>query len=347
MIIFIVSLVIVGCTLQWWSIRHGLDGVSHTYSPSESIVEPGDVFNIDTTIKNSSFRFISYIQIIERIPSEFEIIPPGGNDYSMFLMPRRCYNRSIAAKATKRGCYFLCGASLIGGGFLGINETFKTISQHREVVVIPPPYEGLNIKDTVGGFLGDISVNRFIMEDPVLTMGFREYTGREPFKMIAWNQSARNRRLMVKKYDYTLEMVVTVILNVEFRIDDAYTEGIFEECLSMARTVCETLEKEHIKYSFITNAYTTGAISHWDRITDGLGSKHLLAILEGLGRASYGYAGAFHSIMSKALKNAEQGRSHIIIMPQFKDKYRQSILHLKNLTGGRVLVLTPGEEMVI
>ena len=346
MIIFIVSLVILGFVLQYWSIKHGLDGVSHAYSPSQSIVEPGEVFHINSTLKNSSFRFISYIEIREDIPPEFELISAAMDKRTMFLMPRRCYRWSTDVKSSKRGCYTFRGGRLMAGGFLGINETFKAIPQHKEVVVIPPPYQGLTLKDTVGGFLGDISVSRFIMEDPVLTMGFREYTGREPFKMISWSQSARNRRLMVKKYDYTLELVVTVILNVECPLNTD-TEPLFEDCFSMARTVCEALEDKHIKYSFLTNACTTGALSHWDSISDGLGSRQLHTILEGLGRASYGYTESFRSIMSTAIRSAEQGRSHIIIMPQLKDDYWQPLNQLRDLTGGRVLILTPEEEKVI
>ena len=48
--------------------------------------------------------------------------------------------------------------------------------------------------DVLSGFLGDVSVRRFIYEDPVLTTGFREYTGREPMKHISWTQSARGPR---------------------------------------------------------------------------------------------------------------------------------------------------------
>ncbi len=67
----------------------------------------------------------------------------------------------------------------------------------------------------LGGVIGDISVNRFIFEDPMLTVGFSEYTGREPMRDISWTQSARLGRMMVKNYDHTVDLSVTILLNVQ------------------------------------------------------------------------------------------------------------------------------------
>lgn len=346
MINFLVILIVIGSALQLWSMKHGLDGVSHVYNPSKSIVEPEEVFQILSTVTNTSLRFISFLEVRESIPPEIEKVPGMEEKYSLFLMPRQCFHHITDVKALKRGCYYLSGALIKGGDFLGISENFLSVPQRREVLVIPPLYSEFRLKDTVGGFLGDISVNRFIMEDPVLTMGFREYTGREPMKMISWSQSAKNRRLIVKKYDYTLELVVTVILNVECHVDKE-TAPVIEDCFAIARTVCEYLEEKHIKYSFATNANITGTISTWDSIPDGLGSAHLMKILEGLARASYGYVRPFKSILNKAYKNTEQGRSHIIITPKLTDDYRHSISKLRDFTGMQVLVLTPGEEVIL
>lgn len=346
MIIFLLALVVVCSALQYWSMKHSLDGITHDHWPSRNLVEPGESFQIYTTIMNTTIRFVCFICVHERIPDGLILERETDRDYTLFLMPRRSWKRGVQIKASKRGRYILGGAELQGGDFLGISKSYVSFPNHKEIVVIPSQYDKSFMLETLGGFLGLMSVNRFIMEDPVLTMGFREYTGHEPFKMISWTQSARNMGLMVKKYDYTLEMVATVILDVECLIDKE-TEVLIEDCFSIARTVCETLEEKHIKYSFLTNAYTGGALSSWDNITDGLGKGHLMTILEGLGRASYGYVKSFSSLLNAAAKNAESGRSHIVIMPEYKEVYRHPISRLRELTGGKVLILTPEGEVVI
>ena len=342
MIIYLIAFIIVCTILELWSLKHALDGVSHAHSPSRTIVEPGETFFINSTVINNSFRFLSYIRVIESLPKEFIEKPETGYKYSLYLFPKRCYNRSLSIKAPRRGRYILQGASLKGGDFLGISGKYSDYPQFKEVVVIPLPYNGIVFTEVLGSFLGHMSVNRFIMEDPVLTMGFREYTGREPFKMISWTQSARNSRLMVKKYDYTLELTATVIMNVECTPLN-YDDELVETCFSIARTVCETLEEKRIKYSFMTNAFTCWVLSAWDQITEGLGKSHLAAILEGLGRASCDYAKPFSSILNLAATSFEPGRSYIIITPEGIDNYSRSIDQLKSLSGGKILILSPRE----
>ena len=43
----------------------------------------------------------------------------------------------------------------------------------------------------LGGFLGELSVNRYLYEDPILTAGYRPYTSGDPMRSIAWKQSVR------------------------------------------------------------------------------------------------------------------------------------------------------------
>ncbi len=71
--------------------------------------------------------------------------------------------------------------------------------------------------------------------------------------------TARFGKLMVKKYDHTLEPTVTVLLNVECPGNEPDTESV-ERCFSLARTVCEAFEERRIKYGFITNAFAVGAV---------------------------------------------------------------------------------------
>ena len=263
--------------------------------------------------------------------------------YTCYLWPRQRLERRIRASLPSRGRHFLRGAGLAGGDFFGLRENHEQISLMREIVVLPRRSENRpELREMLGGWLGDRSVNRFIMEDPVLTLGFREYTGREPQKSISWPASVRSGRLMVKKYDYTIEQTVTVLLNVECdeegRRPDA---GRIEECFSMARTVCEELEERGIQYSFLTNATAAGAVGLWSGIYDGLGDSHLFAILEGLGRATYLRAETFEETLQRAIRRTAQGRCHILITPREAHFYSYSLSRLRELSGQEILTLMP------
>ena len=81
------------------------------------------------------------------------------------------------------------------------------------------------------------------MEDPVLTIGYLDYTGREPMKKISWMHSAKVGKLMVKNSDYTVDANAAIVLNLA-----SGSAKEKEKCLEIVRTVCEKLEEEKIPY---------------------------------------------------------------------------------------------------
>ena len=176
------------------------------------------------------------------------------------------------------------------------------------------------------------------MPDPILTVGAREYTGREPQKDISWAHSLRTKKLMVKQYDHTLALAVTVVLNLETSRKNK--ESAIEQCLSITRSICEELERRKIKYSFLTNIVAVGAIGRGNDLRDGLGYGHFKAVLECLGRAAYLWQESFNSLLQKSLRRAEQGRHHIIITPEAIND-STFINRLRTLSGAEAIIITP------
>ena len=355
MVWFLLVLVGLGAALQAWSLRHALDGVSHVHFAEPALVEPDEEFALVTRVTNASRRFVPFVRVSERLPAALRV-PEGAHissclnaaglqtlEYTVYLLARQRWTRRLPVSLPARGRYILRGASLGGGDFLGLSETTAAFPQSGEVIVMPRRWEGASKLTTLGGFLGDVSVNRFLFEDPVLTLGFREYTGREPQKMISWTQSARMGRLMVKNYDHTLELSVTVLLSVD-GAEEAGAETA-EGCFSLARSVCEELERKKVTYRFFTNARAEGAFSLWSRLGEGMGAGHLATILEGLGRASYDSVQRFSRVLAQAARAAEPGRCHVLIAPALTEELRAGAASLRARTGGAVLILTPTEEL--
>lgn len=336
--------------------------LTHSVSLSSSIVEQGEQFDIIAVITNRGILPVNYIRITETIPRQISIDVEsvksgisGGVSLrqtefsnkltsSAYLMPYQRLTRRIPITAVERGCFLFGSTHLLGGDFLGLSAKDLWQSASMEVVALPRPYECEAISKLLGGYLGDVSVRRFILEDPVLTLGFRDYTGNEPQKQIAWAQTARTGAIMVKKYDYTLEATASVLVNIEHTVYEnegncrKYDDAV-EKCFSAARSVCEYLDSHGIKYCFRSNISSPGARHSLDSIPDGLGNSHLFSILEGLGRAVYVKAEPFVNILARSAHSAESGRSFIIITPEALDEYTPFIRMLENISGVPVLVM--------
>jgi uncharacterized protein (DUF58 family) len=341
------------------SIENALKGIEYTQKFSFSIVDPDEEFDIICILKNRTRRFVSYLRLREHFSIEIEPLVQSTKemDYTVvesshFMMPRQKYERRIRVAIPRRGIHSLYGASIYGGDFLGTNEVKGEFNCREEIVVIPRETELPNIEIKLSGYIGDVSVNRFIFEDPVLTVGFNNYTGQEPQRMISWTQTARVGQLMVKRYDYTVELMMTVLLNVDYSGNN-YGDTV-EECFSIARSVCQILEYRNIKYRLITNAITIGLRSYFDNLEYGYGKNHLMNILEGLGRAGYTVKESYEQMLDRSMDFAEMGVGHILITPKLDENHINSRKNfsrakdkLKELTGFDLCILSPeleGEE---
>ncbi len=348
--LLLVAIVALACLAQWYLLTHGLDEVSFTQRTSATLVEAEEAFTIHSTMENRKRFLPVLLQVQERLPEDLSIVgrPKQSRvslyrvryyDYCQYLRRRDKVTRSYQATLPARGRYVFRGAVLKGNDFLGMQESALQIDTLTEVIVAPKRMESVPLEQMLGGFLGDVSVRRFMAEDPSLHTGFRSYTGREPMRSISWSQSAKGQGLLVKQYDYTTDPTVRILLSVE-----GGTPYEIEACYSLVRTLCETLEQKRIRYDFFTNAVVVGGPRACRHVGEGLGTQHLNTVLEGLGRATYHCATPLHTTLRRAGDALGEGSS-ILILPNAATAAAANaeVKRLFAHRGGVVRVLTPQE----
>jgi len=353
--IFFLVLMIVGYILQKWSLKNALKGVDYTYGFNKQLVEPEEEVERISVITNHSSRFVSFMELEEKFPENVIFLQENVKpkiDYlknttlttTTYLMPKSCLERRISLTFAQRGVYLFYGASLTGGDFLGVSMKRKTFTVLKEVIVYPKIAHLKGVDQILKGFLGDVSVKRFMMEDPILTTGAREYTGREPLKQISWKQSARLNRLMVKQYDYSSEPVVSVLLDINMEEIEGYEikTRLLEHCFSLTRTICQLLVQKGIAYDFISNASTSLLNQHQLYLAKGLGRPHFRATLEILGKSTYISAESFFETVESLAKKHNYNLSTLIIMPRRDNEKQQGVKSL--VDDGSTLTFIYGEE---
>lgn len=325
MIAFLIVGILIVLWIQEWVLENSPNFVDANFWPEENVVDPDDSFNIVVELKNTKSLPLYFIKVNISFPKEYTVSPDiklsakrfgrdgQGISVSTWLKANQTLKIKIPVSVSARGRYFLPNPTIYFGDFLGLKEKAKELSLFREVVVAPNIYQADETNQVLGKFLGEYSVRRFIYEDPVLTIGFREYSGREPMKMISWKQSARKQQLMVKEYDHTIEPVLSVVVNTQST--NELTSSQMEKVYSMARSVCSNLESKGISYSFYTNAQMAGGSGDMSSVNDGTGAHHFTKIMERLGRSMYNSALSFEKIMYHARKSDGSDRGIIIITP--------------------------------
>jgi len=356
--IFVILLIIIILVKQVRSRSNALDGIEYDSQFSKKLVEIGEPLELISTITNKLTSIRSFIRLNEQIEGVIEKIDMLNDPYhkkitvqkfgdkqlyssTLYLIPRSKLRRTLKIIFEKRGRYLFRGASLYGGDFIGSETRYKYFPIEREVVVYPKAIDVPQLQDIMGGFLGDISVRRFIMEDPILTIGTREYTGREPLKQMSWKHTARTNQLMVKQFDYTTEMVVTIFLDISKPKGMKTPNEYLENCFSAARTASEYLENKKISFEFVMNAYIAGFDT--TQISLSLGKAHLRLILEKLGRATYEIMETYEEMIERFMIGHDKNRSIIVITPQRDLKKQALAKQLQKRTTG-ALTFIYGED---
>lgn len=354
-VLFMLLLVALAAVLQWLSREHCLDGLRAEVGIDRHVAECGENFTLITSVVNPRRLPVFFLHLSEQVPLDMRVELVGTGvvrleafgsgatlEQTTYVMPRQRLTRTLTASIPRRGRYTLQDVTLQAGDFLGLEERDVRFPTYREIVILPTRADMVEFEPAFGKYLGDISVRRFILSDPILTAGFREYTGREPQRDISWPQSLRNGRLMVRQYDYTSERTATVMVNVFY----GNREEI-ERCCSVARSVCEKLEEKRITYSFLTNACVTSSAGRWSYIGDGLGPRHLDTILEGLGSVTYGYLFPLSQLLEQAGTRREEARGFILITPALAAADMAQVRRLERETGQRVLILSVSETEAV
>lgn len=317
------------------------------------MAEPGQTFTWSGTVENHGKLPIPFVRLMEQFPFRTQIhadedwkkdhwnpsLTKWYVEEKLTLKPRQSITRDVKLSLPERGRYALGDYQLAAGDLLGFRELKKT-GDGDHIVIIPERSQNAKSLEALGGFLGDVSVKRFILEDPILTVGFRDYTGREPMKSISWTRSATAGKLQVRQFDYTAEQHVMILLNVE-----SAGEAELEEEFRLVRSVCEELEKRKIPYGFRTNGNLPGPVGKVFHMAEGLGSRHINTILYGLGNGDKTCFYSFRYLTNHTLNHRRSNESYIIVTPPLTEKSRASIRKLENAVGNGICVLTADVEV--
>ena len=346
MIVFLVVVVTFGLILELLSLKDNFSNIKYHCIPSKGGCEPGETFQIITSVSNLGYRTIPFLKLEEVFPREINI-QGVDNDLTkqnnflygnlLYIRGRQKITRTIQASLPHRGRYLLEGCNLLGGDFLGIKENLRELRQQEEIIIFPPPLQNASIIRALSGYYGDFSVRRFYIEDPLLVSSYRDYTGREPMRSISWMQSAKRNHLMVKEFDYTMDLSVTILLDVCLHWSEgAHTEQL-EYCFSLVRTIADFMEQKKVSYRLLTNAYIRNGDTVYGGLSkSGQGSHHYTMLLYTLGKAESNTISNIDDLYDMAIKNYS-GENAIFYIAPFENEKRSSLVkNLQNRLNSQV-----------
>ena len=349
MIALLLIVVLIAILAEAKSLQRSVDEVQYHMEPSVKSVEQEEEFLLRTIIENHSRFNIPYLFVEEVIPDEVDLLDSNRMELEhekgfyfhhsvLFMKKRQRVKRNIRSVAHKRGVVRFNYAKLKIGDFLGIKELTKKVDFSQSVVVYPIRLQDERLERVLSDVMGEISINSFLYEDPILIKGYRDYTGREPLRAISFPMSAKRNQLTVREFDHTREIMVDLIFDVSYKGDfDNYF--IQQEALfALTRSVCEEFEQKKIGYRLITNAYYATMEVHGVNViqSGGSGGSSITKILEVLGMASNASMCDTAELLSHAFRSFSQKKSFVYICHRREEENEALLTRLKRQYGVKI-----------
>jgi len=174
------------------------------------------------------------------------------------LRPYRRIVRRHQVRLAKRGWYRLESVTMTAGDPFGLVRAARKFPVSLTLLVYPRAVPLYELPLPNHGWLGELPVRRWIVEDPFLASGVREYQFGDPPNAVHWKATARTGRLQVHRREPTADHRLVICLNVE--VTETMWKTVtdperIEEGIRYAASVAEYALRHGIETGFLCNGW--------------------------------------------------------------------------------------------
>lgn len=250
------------------------------------------------------------------------------NHRSLFsFMPYKQITRKHQVICSKRGAYRLSSATFSYGDPFGASTHSKQISLDLELLVFPKPLSASEMALPTHSWQGDVSVKRWIIEDPFLIKGVREYRTGDSLGKVNWKATARSGKLQVHQKDFTADYNLMIVVN--FETDEKMWKEIehpepVEKAIRYAITVARLGISRGMNVGLICNGVETGKPDQrLCRVPSGAGKRQLRLINVALAKLQMKRSVPFDAMMEIEIAEKTTDTDYLILTPYIGDKMRK------------------------
>lgn len=303
----------------------------------------GDTVQLRVTVDNMKLLPITWMHMQQVFPIELQFVNEAVTEHQnrteyihnmvMSIFSYQRVSRRYDIKCTKRGYYEIRGVEVRSTDLFGKAAYSIEADAAAKIVVYP------KFADISGSLLpassiqGDTAVKRWIMDDPVMTAGIRDYYRSDSYRDINWKATAKRQKLMVNKHDFTSDKKIMLLLDMD-DVGDIWAASneiipLMETAIEVGASIAEKSIREGIPTGFATNGLYGG--DREDQIVEpNTGDKQVTEILNCLGRIQYYKKYDFIRLLESVCSGLSWGTELVIIVPYIKDALMSNLNLVKD-----------------
>lgn len=356
----LVNAVVVLALISWIYRRFALRHVGYSRHFSKEAVFAGQEVEMVERIVNRKLLPLPWVRLESMIGQGLvfgamaNLDVSGGDKFQNHrsLFSLRSYRQIVRRHkvvCAKRGYYRLDSATMTAGDPVGFVRPSKRFPLSLELTVYPTPMRLEELPLPNHSWLGDIAVRRWIVEDPFLTSGTREYRSGDSLRAVNWKATARTGRMQVHRKDYTADHRLMICLNLE--VHEGMWSAVIdppriERALQYAATVAAYAMEQGIETGLLSNGLAYGAPRTPIRFVPSGGGAHATAMLEAMARLQLETVMTMPDLLEAEAKTDPKDTDYLIITCHRGEKLEARVEELRRRGNGIEWMLVPEETEV-
>ena len=340
--------------LSWLWSRFSLHGLEYTRHFSEIRAFCGETIELRLEVHNKKILPLTWLNVVDNFPAELPVADKELKtnastnlaEMRSFWMagPFRRMSRSYQIHCTERGFHKFGPAKVTtGDGFGFFNREASDPSEQR-LIVYPRIYSVAELRLPARTPFGEARANGILFEDPLRTVGIRQWQSGDNLRRVHWKATARHSEMLSRIYEPSEEQQVLIFLNVATleRHWYGHIPELQERTISVAGSLASLAAAERTPVGMIINGALPGSDQAL-RLLPGRNPGQLMRILEMLAAVTPLATKTIEQLLLDEAPRAPWGSTLVIVTAIAHENLLAVLMDLA-AAGRKVVLFTLAEE---
>jgi uncharacterized repeat protein (TIGR01451 family) len=346
-------LVVYGIGRLWE--RNAFRGVIYrrSFSPRRAFVDETIEFTLE--LDNRKLLPLSWLCVSDTLPEglsfadETDTVKDTLNSTALYeVFALRWYERlrkRYRILCHRRGYYRFGAAHFVSGDVFGF---FKVEARHilpDWLIVYPRVYPiesfGLPSNDP----FGDFKSPQVLFEDPLRTIGVRDYQPGDGFRRVHWKATARRQRLQSRVYEPATSHKLVLFLNIATFAQP--WRGTIPDVLERLISITASLANYAIEHRYSVGVLANSSVpnsSHHIKVPPGRSPQQITRILEALAAVTPVAPTSIENLLTEESPKLARGATLVVVTAVVTDPLAATLLHLSR-AGRKIVLITLADAL--
>ena len=353
--LLVVALSLFGVAAASWVWNQlSLFGLYYQRDFSETRAFLGETIELTLEVRNRKFLPLTWLEIVDVFPPHLSVdggrvLPDRSTNLGEFRTfwtpgPFQRLRRRFTIHCTKRGYHTYGPATVNTGDGFGFFSRKAIGPEQDHIIVYPRLYSVAELRLPAKNPFGERGAEGRPFEDPLRTMGIREWQPGDSLRRVHWKATARHQEMLSRVYEPSEDPQILIFLNVTTL--PRHWQGSIPELMERAVSVASSLAALCVELRLPVGLISNGVLPGSDqplRLLPGRSPNQLLRILESLAGITSFASLPIEEMLLRESPRLPWGATLLVVTAIAHDDLLAALLDLDS-AGREVVLFTLAEE---